>query len=246
MKSEILTFHGGGRHNRNLERSRDRLIRGGSYKNQATIGIYPSRGDLHPKVVGAWMNMLVPMNQPYVRLWPYNMEIGDAYSQTVESVIADPQFAKFRYVLTMEADNIPPPDGLILLLESIEGGVDGKKYDAVGGLYWTKGEGGQPMIYGNPDEMPRSFAPQVPLVDTVQRCNGLGMGFTLFRLSMLRDPAIPRPLFRTRSEYTPGVGSRVNTQDLYFFDNAAGLGYKFASDTRCKVGHYDQFADIVW
>lgn len=244
--AHILSLQHVGRHNAEPARSRDRLIRGGGYKNQATVAIFPSRGDLHPKVVASWMNLLTPMNQKFLRLWPLGMEIGEAYSQTVEQVLADPELAGWKYLLTIEADNIVPPDGLIRLLESIEGGVDGKRYDAMGSLYWTKGEGGQPMIYGDPTVMPRNFLPQLPLPDTVQPCNGLGMGFTLFRLSMFKDPAIPRPLFKTVSSYAPGQGIRVYTQDLHFFENALGLGYRFACDTRVKVGHYDAREDIVW
>ncbi len=35
--------------------------------------------------------------------------------------------------------------------------------------------------------MPMNFIPQVPTADTVVPCNGLGMGFTLFRIEMLKD-----------------------------------------------------------
>ena len=40
-------------------------------------------------------------------------------------------------MLTLEDDNLPPPDGLLRLYESIEAGP----YDAVGGLYWTRATG---------------------------------------------------------------------------------------------------------
>ena len=102
------------------------------------------------------------------------------------------------------------------------------------------------MIYGDP-QGDLTFIPQLPRDDLqVQPCRGLGMGFTLFRLSMLKDPAIPRPLFKTRQEYTPGVGVASFTQDLYFFQNAGQLGYRFACDLRVKVGHYDPAGDQVW
>ena len=72
------------------------------------------------------------------------------------------------------------------------------------------------------------------------------MGFTLFRLDMFKDQRIPRPWFKTMGEYKEGVGVAVITQDLYFFNNALAYGYKFACDTRIKVGHYDVERDIVW
>lgn len=108
------------------------------------------------------------------------------------------------------------------------------------------GEGGQPMIYGDPKAVPKSFIPQVPQLDTLQECNGLGMGFNLFKLNVFKDPRLPKPFFKTYQNYEPGVGARSYTQDLYFYENAGKLGYRFACDTRIKVGHLDYEADIVW
>ncbi|MEY4377599.1 MAG: hypothetical protein RJB26_2149 [Pseudomonadota bacterium] len=232
-----------GYHNEDLERSRTRLMRGGSYRNQATVCIIPTRGVIPAGVLQSWFNLMSPMNQPFGRLIMSEMEVGDAYNVAIESAIQDPKLA---YILTLEEDNTPPPDGLLRLLESIEGGVDGRKYDAVGALYWTKGPGGQPMIYGDPAVMPRNFVPQVPIPNTVQPCNGLGMGFTLFRASMFREGRIPKPWFKTTQDYTPYVGARAFTQDLWFFNNALDKGYSFACDTRVLVGHYDHASGMTW
>jgi hypothetical protein len=140
----------------------------------------------------------------------------------------------------MEEDNMPPPDGLIKLYESMD------KYDVVSGLYFTKGPGGQPMIYGDPKSIPLNFIPQVPQLETVQECNGLGMGFNLFKMEIFKDPRVPKPWFKTQQEAISGVGVKSYTQDLYFFENIHKLGYKVACDTRVKVGHYDLDNDIVW
>jgi hypothetical protein len=102
------------------------------------------------------------------------------------------------------------------------------------------------MIYGDPSVTPRNFMPQVPVVDAVQRCNGLGMGFNLFRLSIFKDERIPRPWFRTVQEFIPGVGLKAMTQDLYFYENAGGLGYRFASANHVRVGHYCATSDMTW
>jgi hypothetical protein len=174
------------------------------------------------------------------------MEVGEAYSSTIEMILNHPDLSKWKYVLTLEHDNMPPPDGLLRLYESIQGKVDGRKYDAVGGLYWTKGEGGQPMIYGNPAIMPMNFIPQLPRPGEVQECNGLGMGFTLFRLDLFKDTNIPRPWFKTHQEVVFGKGAASFTQDLYFFNNAKKCGYRFASDNRVLVGHLDEMTDTIW
>lgn len=256
MKPRILVPELG-RHNIDLERSAQRLVRANSYRDLSTICIIPilstkcracgtRAASPPPRVISSWFSLMAPMNQKFIRLMPENMEVGEAYSTTIEMILANPELAKWKYILTLEHDNMPPADGLLKLYESIEGQVDGKKYDAVGGLYWTKGEGGQPMIYGDPTVMPMNFIPQVPKPNQIQPCNGLGMGFTLFRMSMFRDPKLTKPWFQTKQELIPGQGVSAFTQDLYFFNNARKFGYKFASDNRVLVGHYSTEDDIIW
>jgi hypothetical protein len=233
-----------GHHNRDLALSTQRLQRGKGYRNCNTVILVPAYKAIPPKVVQSWMNLMTPMNQMALRIFMENMEVGDAYTEGVKFVLGHQDLKSWPYLLTLEHDNMPPPDGLLKLIESIEGGVDGQKYDAMGGLYWTKGEGGQPMIYGDPHEVPLNFRPQIPQLDTVQRCNGLGMGFTLFRISAFEKVA--PPWFKTLQEYEPGRGGKAFTQDLYFFSEGGKVGLRFACDTRVKVGHYDYETDTVW
>lgn len=210
------------------------------YQDLSTICIIPTRGNISAKVVQSWWALMAPMNQKFIRTFVIGMEVGAAYTQAIEQIVADPILRKWKYILTLEEDNMPPPDGLLKLYESMD------KYDVVGGLYWTKGDAGQPMIYGDPTLAETTFIPQVPIPDTVQECNGLGMGFNLFKLDIFRDPRVPRPYFKTLQEFTPGLGGRGYSQDLYFYENIKKLGYKVACDTRIKVGHYDAENDIVW
>jgi|WetSurMetagenome_2_1015567.scaffolds.fasta_scaffold02468_7 hypothetical protein len=240
IKPQIIIENYQGTHNSDPN-VKDRLIQGNTYRDSSTICIVPSRGMIPAKVVQNWMGLMPLMNQKFIRIFMIGLEVGEAYSQAIDMILAHPDLSTWKYILTLEEDNMPPPDGFIKLIESIN-----KGYDAVGGLYWTKGPGGQPMCYGDPTIMPRNFMPQIPQPEALQPCNGLGMGFTLFKLSMFKDTRLPRPLFKTMSEYTPGVGCQVFTQDLYFFNNALALGYKFASDNRVKVGHYSPEEDIVW
>lgn len=229
----------GGIHNDHIEAANERLKRGKQYRDLSTVIVVPTRGVIPARVVESWMGLMTPMNNACYRMFVSGMEVGDAYNAAVETILAHPQLAKFKYLLTLEEDNIPPPDGLLRLYESID------DFAAVGGLYWTKGEGGQPMIYGDP-KAPLAFQPQVPHPDRVQECNGLGMGFTLFRMELFRDKRIPKPWFKTVQEWLPGGGAAQGTQDLYFFGNARKAGYRVASDNRVKVGHYDLTSDILW
>jgi hypothetical protein len=149
---------------------------------------------------------------------------------------------KFKYVLTTETDNIVPPDALMKLQEDIETGP----WDAVGSLYFTKGESGKPMCYGRSDVDPVDFIPWLPPNNVVAQCRGLGMGCTLFRMSMLLDEKFERPLFKTQQEFVPGKGVSLYTQDLRFFENAGKLGYRFAASTRVLTGHLDSASGIIW
>ncbi len=226
-----------GHHNTNPE-THNRLIKGSSYKDISTICVVPTRGMIPARVVQSWMSLMSPMNQKFIRVFIIGMEVGEAYNAAIDLILNNQDLSQWKYVLTLEEDNMPPPDGLLKLYENMN------MYDVIGGLYWTKGEGGQPMIYGDPAVMPKNFIPQLPKPEMAQGCNGLGMGFTLFKLSIFNK--IPKPWFKTLQEYNPGQGVRSYTQDLFFFENAAKYGFRFACDTRVKVGHYDYERDIVW
>lgn len=236
---QIIVGHEGGFHNEDLDFSGTRLEKSKSYRDLSTICVIPTRGKVDIKVVESWWGLMTGMNQKFIRVVIRNMEVGEAYNAAVELILNHPDLQGWKYMLTLEEDNMPPPDGLKKLYESIDG------YGAVGGLYWTKGEEGQPMIYGNPVGI-LNFIPQIPIPNTLQECNGLGMGFTLFDLDVFRNPDYEKPYFKTLQEWDSSQGGKVYTQDLYAFEKIRKLGYKVACDTRVKVGHYDDVNDMVW
>ncbi len=207
----------------------------GLYKNLNTIWVTPTRGVCGTRVAFSWMNVMGAPNSALAKMCVEGFEVGKAYNEAITQILSNPQLNKFEYLLTVEEDNTPPPDGLLKLYKAIQ------NYDAVGGLYWIKGEGAPPMIWGDPKET-GTFVPQPPVENTVQECNGLGMGFTLFRLDMFRNPGFEYgQWFKTVAE-----GNNYMTQDLYFFKRAKELGYKFAVDTSCRVGHYDAGMGVIW
>ncbi len=227
-----------GRNNINLEQTIDRLSRSQSYRDLSTIMIVPTRGLIPSKVVQSMLGLSSPMNQKFLRIFVEKMEVGEAYNHAIELILNNPELSKWKYVLTMEEDNLCPPDGLLKLYENIN------KFDAVSGLYFVKGECGAAMIYGSVHDMPMNFIPQLPVPDQVVECNGIGMGFALFKLEMFKK--IPKPWFKTLQEDTPGEGMKAATQDLYFCQNAKKDGFRFAVDCRIRVGHYDFASDTIW
>lgn len=274
------------------------LPKGKTYRDLSTIIIIPTPGNvaenghlnckkcktvneytktnvngLNPVVVESWKKLIKPMNVPILEMMVNGHEVGQAYNVAIEAILTNPGLKKFKYILTLEHDNIIPympntQGPLMTLYNDIE-----KGYDAVGGLYWTKGNPSMPLIYGDPreirgikkkNEQAGMFKVRFPAkvqkkvrVGTVNKdghdwhdgelveCNGMGMGFTLFKLDLFRDERFIKPWFKTAQEHT-NDGMKMYTQDLYFFENFRKLGYKCAMDTRIKLGHIDLASGIIY
>lgn len=241
MQPQIVSMDVGGYHNRDLDASAARVVQGGSWKKQRIIALIPAAAQIPSKVALSHWNLIFPPNQGVFRMLCLGMEVGDAYSQAIEQVLGNPDLSQWEYILTLEHDNMPPGDGVVRLVEQMERHPE---FACIGGLYWTKGEGGVPQIWGDPRDPVLNFRPQPPdpsggLVE----CCGTGMGFNLFRLEMFKNPNLRRPWFKT---LTGLEGQGVATQDLYFWNDARKWGYRCAIDCSVKVGHYDFSNDIVW
>jgi hypothetical protein len=225
------------------------VLPGSTYQDNSTIVIIPTKGMIHFKMVHALQSMLGPMNQKRAILFAAGDEVGKAYDSLIKTILAEPQFSKWKYVLTLEDDNLPPADAHIRLLESIEWGP---KFDAVSGLYFTKGDFNMPMAYGDPEEYrqtgildfkPRDIRDAMKLGNLME-VNGIAMGCALWRLDLFRQ--IPPPWFVTVSDLVPEKGLMMMTQDLYFCKHAKEAGKRFAVDMRVHVGHLDINTGIIY
>jgi len=224
------------------------LQHGATYKDSSTVILVPTRGMVNHRVISAWMNLIGPMNQKRAWMFITGDEVGQAYNQMISQILAHPELSKWKYVLTLEDDNLPPPDAHIRLLESIETGP----FDAVGGLYWTKGDLNMPMAYGDPevykntsvlDFRPRDIRGALA-TGSIMEVNGIAMGCSLYRIDLLRE--IPGPWFVTVGDVVPEKGPMIMTQDLYFCERARRKGKRFAVDMRVRVGHMDINTGIVY
>lgn len=239
MTAEIVSIGPGGRHNEAFEGSAARIMQGASWKKQRVVVLLPASDTISTKVALALWNLIFPPNNGVHRIICLGMEVGEAYSRAIECVLAEPNLSQWEYFLTVEHDNVPPQGGVVDLIESMD---KHPELSAISGLYWTKGHGGQPQIWGDPADPITNYRPQVPIENCVQECCGIGMGFGLWRISMFKDARLRRPWFKTVASAQEGVG----TQDLYFASDARKHGHRFAVDTRVRVGHYDASSDIVW
>ena len=241
MKPQLVVHDLVGSHNANLPESAARIMRGATWKKQRIVLVLPSSDSIPAKVALSHWNLIFPPNQAVVKILALGQEVGEAYSNAIEQILAHPDLSQWEYLLTIEHDNIPPSDGVLTLIERME---HNKQFACIGGLYWTKGEGGVPQIWGDPKDPVINFRPQMPdLNGGLVECCGTGMGFNLWRLSMFKDEKLRRPWFKT---LTGIEGQGIGTQDLYFWGDARKYGYRCAIDCSVRVGHYDVREDICW
>lgn len=222
------SFHGA-----DLTKTVSRLKESAAHKNLSTIIVTPAFGQIPFKVVMSWLNMQSPPNNQVVRVGAMGMEVGQAYSDCIQNILNTPNLNEFKYVLFLEHDNAPQPDSFVNILKKME---KHKEFAAIGGLYFTKGEGGVAQIWGDPKDPILNYRPQLPDINGgLVECCGTGMGFTIFRLSMFKDPKLRKPWFKTTSSKEEGC----QTQDLYFWNDARKHGYRCAIDCSTIIGHYD-------
>jgi len=238
MTPQLVIQDFGGTHNADLGKTSARLLRGGSWKKQRIVAVLPAADLIPAKVALSHWNLAFPPNNGVVRMLALGMEVGDAYSSAIEQILAQPELSQWEYLLTIEHDNAPPPDGVIRLVEQMEAHPE---FACIGGLYFTKGEGGCAQIWGDPADPVLNFRPLVPdPAGGLVECCGTGMGFNLFRLKMFHDKRLRRPWFVTQTK------NGVATQDLYAWGDLRKYGYRCAIDCSVRVGHYDYANDMMW
>jgi hypothetical protein len=221
---------------------------GSTYKDNSTVIIVPARDTMVDlRVQQTWQGLMAPMNQKRAMLFATGDEVGVAYTRVIQQVLADPELSKWKYIMTMETDNLQPPDAHIKLLQTIEAGP----YDGVSGIYYTKGDINMPMAYGDPEEYARTgvldFRPrdvrEAQAKGHVMEVNGIAMGCSLYRMELFRQ--LEPPWFVTVADVVDGSPIAF-TQDLYFCKNARSKGKRFAVDFRVVVGHLDLATGIIY
>jgi len=225
-------------------------LTGDTYRDSSMVVIMPSRTKaIHHLVVNAaCQGMNYHMNQKHVFMFCIGDEVGHAYNRMIQTILADPVLSTWKYVMTVESDNLPPPDAPIRLVESLEAG----KFDAVSGIYFTKGPINMPMAYGDPKRyretgelefQPRDIRHCLE-AGQVMEVNGIAMGCAVWRMDLFRE--VPQPWFVSLQEFNDGNPSGAMTQDLWFCRRARQMGKRFAVDHRVRVGHLDLETDEVY
>lgn len=213
---------------------------GSTFRDNSTVIIIPTRGTIAWQVVQAWQSLIPPMNAKRHMLFCVGDEVGHAYNRMVGEILKHPDLGKWKYVMTLEDDNVVAPDAHIRLLEAIDMG-----FDAVSGIYFTKGDPGMPMAYGNPATYEKTGELTFEPLDVrdcldkgrVLEVNGIAMGCALWRIDLLRE--IGPPWFVTVADRLPDGNVGGMTQDIFFCRRARLRAKRFAVDLRAKAGHLD-------
>lgn len=238
----------------------------GAYRDQSTVFLIPTRGLIHHAVVDSWLSMVKALNQRHSYQFVAGYEVGEAYNEAIRRVLAHPLYSKWKYVCTLEDDNLVAPHSFVALLETIEEerAPDGAPYDAVSAVYCTKDARRTPLVAGDwrrwkatgdmdtgvldlarvPDE-----EPVVPVCVIPQGC-------AIWRLDLFRR--VPEPWFHTTTKSVHAKlkawrsGKRkekwgVETQDYHFCVKATrDHGAHFAIDLRVPVGHLDVNSGLAY
>ena len=232
----LITQDFQGQHHADIEHTYARLLQGFSWKKQRVVIVMPSADTIHARVVLSWLNLLLPPNQAHARVLALGCEVGEAYTSAVHDILHHKEWSEWEDMLTIEHDNLPPPEGALRLFAGME---QHPEYAAIGGLYFKTGREGQlcAEIWGDITDPEYNARPQLPRTDGgLVECYGVPMGFTVWRLDMFKDTRLRKPWFKTFADCT---------QDLYFWEDAQRHGYRCAIDCGTKVGHYDVLTDTI-
>lgn len=233
----------------------DNYVKLNSYQDKSIVCVIPTRGMVDIRVIDSWFKLITPVNHKFTKLFMTGGNIDDAYNTAITGIIHHPELSKYRFILTMEDDNLPPPDGILKLVDTfLHQELEDDKYWALSGLYWTKPSRDTiehaPIAFGCPDLGEwNMFTPPLEEDGSVTQCCLIPQGFTLYDMDIFKKH-LTYPWFKTIEKYDstlPELDQTVgSTQDDYFFKNMWAKGLKVGVRADIKVGHLDSNTNQIW
>lgn len=222
-----------------------------SYQDKSIVCVIPTRGMVDVRVVDSWFKLITPINHKFTKLFMANGDLDNAYNTAIITILNHPELKDRRWVLTMEDDNIPPPDGILKLVDSML--ENNNEFRAISGTYWTKPSRDviehAPIAFGCPDIGEwNMMAPPLTEDGSVVPCCLIPLGFTLIDTNVFRE--LEYPWFKTleqhdtsRGIFEQNVGA---TPDSYFFQKMWQKNMKIGCRGDIKVGHLDSKTNQIW
>lgn len=230
----------------------------------------PCTGLIRVEWISARFSQIIPTNWSHADVWqfmssymPMAYQLSDAENLIAKAVVE----GNYEWLLFLESDNVMPPNTFRKLNEYMMS----RKWPVVGGLYFTKSEPPEPMIYRGRGT---GYYDKWKFGDKVQ-CDGLPFGCTLISGDLIREiwkdspeymvnGTLTRRVFDTPNEgwrdpVTGKYASASGTSDLAFFTKVINGGYlakagfpkhqkmkhPFLVDTTIFVRHIDN-SGVQW
>lgn len=151
-----------------------------NYQKRMLVGT-PTTGNIRMEWAAARYGMVIPANYSNVSMIQYlngfiplRYSIADGQNMIVQEAITK----DYEYLLLIEHDTMPPADALIRLNQYMRD----KKYPVVSGLYFTRSDPAEPMIYRGRGS---SYYTDWKLGDVVM-CDGVPTGMLLIDVKLLK------------------------------------------------------------
>jgi len=193
----------------------------------------------------AFSDLVYPLNYGFMKCCCYGKRVAEARNECVKQVLdteAKLTGCEVTHLFWLDDDVIPQPGALIALMQ--------RQKAIVSGVYWTKTNPGEPLIFRERLSGAGSFRP-----GQLDEVWSHGMGLTLVEMGVYRrllaegdigvdefgNPAWYRAYDSTRAD-TRGEGGYIcGTEDVYFLDAAHRLGIKcYVDQSEETFGwHYD-------
>jgi hypothetical protein len=142
-----------------------------------------------------------------------------------------------KYLFFLGDDVVTPPHTLKQLIYRME---QDPTIDVVGGVYCTKCEVPNPLVYrGNGQGCYWDWK-----VGEFFEVTGMGMDCTLIRVSAFKD--LPKPWFKTvdKDKFLDGIPAAEQwTEDLFFFDKMGKAGKRSFVDASVICEHWDVYSN---
>jgi hypothetical protein len=206
-----------------------------NYQRRMLIGT-PTTGTIRMEWAAARYGMVIPANYSNVSMVQYThgfiplrYTIADAQNMIVQEAVTK----GYEFLLLIEHDTMPPPDALIRFNQYMRD----KKYPVVSGLYFTRSDPAEPMIYRGRGS---SYYTDWKLGDKVM-ADGVPTGMLLIDVRLLKDmwldsaeymagQTLIRRVFDTpvKSWFNPETNSQetlVGTSDLDWCERIISGGY---------------------
>lgn len=192
----------------------------------------PSRGSVRMEWVGARYGQIIPTNWSMVQytqfmdsFMPLRYSVADAQNLAVKEVVEK----DYEWLLMIEDDTIPPVDYFVKINQYIRNA----KEPVVSGVYFTKSEPSEPLIYrgrGNGAFMDWKFGDKV-------RADGVPTGCLLIHGSILKE------MWKDAAEYITGSGTGQGTKTRRVFRTPTDLWY---SPSLAEVQTITGTSDLDW